>query len=80
MRFAPQANFLGNPSIAVPVGFDASTGLPASLQLLGKPWQEGTLLRLAGVLESVLQPASCAANKQPQAFINAVTGLSAFPA
>ncbi len=80
MRFAPQANFLGNPSVAVPVGCDAKTGLPASLQLLGKPWQEGTLLRLAGVLESALRGGGCAVSKQPQAFINALTGASAFPA
>ncbi len=39
-----QANFLGLPSIAVPVGKD-SKGLPISLQIMGKPWHEATLIK-----------------------------------
>lgn len=39
-----QANFIGLPAISVPVGSD-SKGLPIGLQLLGKAWREGTLLK-----------------------------------
>ena len=36
-------NYLGLPSLAVPVGF-TSSGLPASMQLVGRPFAEATLL------------------------------------
>jgi len=39
-------NYLGLPSIAVPCGF-TSGRLPASFQLVGRPFSEGTLLRAA---------------------------------
>lgn len=39
-------NYLGLPSIAVPCGF-ASNGLPASFQLVGRPFAEPVLLRAA---------------------------------
>jgi hypothetical protein len=39
-----QANFIGLPAISVPVGCD-SANLPIGLQMMGHPWQEGTLLR-----------------------------------
>ncbi|KAL6752392.1 fatty acid amide hydrolase [Haematococcus lacustris] len=55
MRFVHQANLLGLPAISLPVGRDAK-GLPIGLQLIGKPWQEGTLLRWAAALERRLQP------------------------
>ena len=50
MRFAPLANLTGLPAISVPSGVDSS-GLPIGLQLLGRAWEEHTLLRLAGVVE-----------------------------
>jgi len=40
------ANYFGLPAISVPCGFD-KRGLPAGLQIVGKPWDEGTVLRLA---------------------------------
>jgi aspartyl-tRNA(Asn)/glutamyl-tRNA(Gln) amidotransferase subunit A len=39
-------NYLGLPSVAVPCGFTRS-GLPASFQLVGRPYAEGLLLRAA---------------------------------
>jgi aspartyl-tRNA(Asn)/glutamyl-tRNA(Gln) amidotransferase subunit A len=40
------ANYFGVPAISVPCGFDAR-GLPIGLQVVGKPWDEATVLRLA---------------------------------
>ncbi|MDW8008675.1 MAG: amidase [Chloroflexota bacterium] len=39
-------NVSGQPAISVPCGFDSS-GLPIGLQLVGRWWDEGTLLRAA---------------------------------
>jgi aspartyl-tRNA(Asn)/glutamyl-tRNA(Gln) amidotransferase subunit A len=40
------ANYYGLPAISVPCGFDAN-GLPLGLQVVGKPWAEDAVLRLA---------------------------------
>jgi aspartyl-tRNA(Asn)/glutamyl-tRNA(Gln) amidotransferase subunit A len=48
--FAVTANMAGLPGIAVPTGLDSS-GLPLSLQLIGRPFDEATLFRAAQVLE-----------------------------
>lgn len=50
MRFIVAANLLGFPAISIPIGYDKQ-GLPIGLQLLGRPWNEATLLRLASVIE-----------------------------
>ena len=47
----PIANATGLPAIALPVGFD-SNGLPISVQLIGKPAAESTLISLAAQLEA----------------------------
>ncbi|MFN6570703.1 amidase [Dendronalium sp. ChiSLP03b] len=47
----PPANATGLPAIALPVGFD-SKGLPISVQLVGKPAAEATLISLAAQLEA----------------------------
>jgi amidase len=47
----PIANATGLPAIALPVGFD-SNGLPLSVQLIGKPAAESTLISLAAQLEA----------------------------
>jgi aspartyl-tRNA(Asn)/glutamyl-tRNA(Gln) amidotransferase subunit A len=44
-------NLAGLPGISVPVGL-AGNGLPLGLQLIGRPWEEGELLALAGALEA----------------------------
>ncbi len=51
MRFAQPGNLTGLPGISVPAGYDES-GLPVGLQLMGRPWAEHTLLRLARVVEA----------------------------
>jgi aspartyl-tRNA(Asn)/glutamyl-tRNA(Gln) amidotransferase subunit A len=40
------ANYYGLPAISVPCGFD-SHGLPLGLQVVGKPWDDRSVLRLA---------------------------------
>ncbi|WP_413172824.1 amidase [Anabaena azotica] len=47
----PVANATGLPAIAIPVGFD-SNGLPISVQLVGKPAAESTIISLAAQLEA----------------------------
>ncbi|MEP2530098.1 Asp-tRNA(Asn)/Glu-tRNA(Gln) amidotransferase subunit GatA [Shimia sp.] len=48
--FTVTVNLAGLPGIAVPTGVD-SQGLPLSLQLIGRPWEEGDLLNTAYALE-----------------------------
>jgi len=50
MRFAPEANIGGFPAISFPVGYDVQ-GLPVGMQLMGRPWEESLLLRLANFSE-----------------------------
>ena len=40
------ANYFGLPAISVPSGFDKN-GLPLGLQIVGKPWDEASVLHLA---------------------------------
>ena len=48
--FTVPASLAGLPGISVPAGLN-SEGLPLGLQLLGRPFDEETLLRAAEVLE-----------------------------
>jgi amidase len=53
-RFYPYCvpwNHLGNPAMAVPAGF-AANGMPLSVQIVGRPGDEATLLSLAAQLEA----------------------------
>jgi aspartyl-tRNA(Asn)/glutamyl-tRNA(Gln) amidotransferase subunit A len=44
-RFTRPINYLGLPALALPCGFLAN-GLPVGMQLVGRPFAEGTILRL----------------------------------
>jgi aspartyl-tRNA(Asn)/glutamyl-tRNA(Gln) amidotransferase subunit A len=44
--FTVFANYFGLPAISVPSGFEEN-GLPIGLQFLGRPWDDGVVLRLA---------------------------------
>ena len=44
-------NYTGQPAAAVPAGFTAD-GLPLSVQLVGRPNDEATLLSLAAQIEA----------------------------
>jgi aspartyl-tRNA(Asn)/glutamyl-tRNA(Gln) amidotransferase subunit A len=48
--FTVTVNLAGLPGISVPGGLDAQ-GLPLGLQLIGRPFEEGTLFALAEVIE-----------------------------
>lgn len=48
--FTIPANLAGLPAISVPCGFDSSN-LPVGLQLIGRPLDEGTLLKVSYALE-----------------------------
>jgi amidase len=48
--FTPIANATGNPAIALPLAW-SETGLPVGVQLVGRWFEEATLLRLAAQLE-----------------------------
>jgi aspartyl-tRNA(Asn)/glutamyl-tRNA(Gln) amidotransferase subunit A len=52
--FTVPASLAGLPGISVPAGLDAQ-GLPLGLQMLGRPFDEMTLFRLAGVMEEAAQ-------------------------
>jgi len=50
MMTATTFNVLGLPALAAPFGIDEA-GLPVGVQLVGRPWQEETLLELGAQLE-----------------------------
>ncbi len=49
--FGPPWNYVGNPAASVPAGF-TDDGVPLSVQLVGRPNDEATLLSLAAQLEA----------------------------
>jgi aspartyl-tRNA(Asn)/glutamyl-tRNA(Gln) amidotransferase subunit A len=70
----------GQPAIAIPCGF-TSTGLPLSFQIVGHPFQEAMVYRVAQAYESATRwidqhppgledearvPSACASNPRPE--------------
>lgn len=51
MKYSSLANFTGIPGVVVPVGYDKE-GLPISLQIMGRWWQEHVILRVAYAVEN----------------------------
>nr|XP_016470606.1 PREDICTED: fatty acid amide hydrolase-like [Nicotiana tabacum]XP_016470607.1 PREDICTED: fatty acid amide hydrolase-like [Nicotiana tabacum] len=69
MRFIIAANLLGLPAVSVPVGYDKQ-GLPIGIQLIGRPWCEASILRLAAAIEE-----TCAEpKKKPLQFYDILKG------
>jgi aspartyl-tRNA(Asn)/glutamyl-tRNA(Gln) amidotransferase subunit A len=52
--FTVGANLAGLPGISVPCGFTAG-GLPIGLQLISRPWEEATMLRVADAYEAATE-------------------------
>lgn len=52
--FTIPASMAGLPGMSVPAGL-SSTGLPLGLQILGRPWDEATVLRVGQNLEQAAQ-------------------------
>ncbi|MEK9905999.1 MAG: amidase family protein, partial [Rhodospirillales bacterium] len=52
--FTVPASLAGLPAISVPAGVDAN-GLPLGLQIIGRPFDEGTILRLGQAIEDAAQ-------------------------
>ena len=57
VRLSAPANITGLPSVAMPSGFAAS-GLPTSVQVIGRPFQEARILRIARAYERTVDWAS----------------------
>ena len=49
--FTVGANLAGLPGISIPCGFTTNPKLPIGLQLLGKPFGEETMLKIAHAYE-----------------------------
>jgi aspartyl-tRNA(Asn)/glutamyl-tRNA(Gln) amidotransferase subunit A len=54
--FTITCNLAALPGMSVPCGLDGATGMPVGLQLVGRPFDEATLLRAARALERELGP------------------------
>ena len=54
MRYVIPGNFVGLPAMTLPVGYD-SQGLPISMQVMGRHWQEHVLFRVAAMVERVVE-------------------------
>ena len=54
--FTITCNLAALPGLSVPYGIDGPTGMPVGLQLVGRPFDEATLLRAARALERELPP------------------------
>ncbi len=54
--FTVPCNLAALPGLSVPCGRHPQSGLPVGLQLLGRPFDEGTLLRTARALEREVGP------------------------
>ncbi len=51
MPFLTHQNLTGFPAAVVPMGFSGKEGLPLSLQVIGRPWEEAEVLRAVHAYE-----------------------------
>jgi aspartyl-tRNA(Asn)/glutamyl-tRNA(Gln) amidotransferase subunit A len=55
LRFTAPFNVTGQPALAIPTGL-APNGLPVSMQIIGKPFDEATVFRVADAYERARGP------------------------
>ncbi len=55
LRFTAPFNVTGQPALALPTGMTPA-GLPVSMQIIGKPFDEATVFRVADAFERVRDP------------------------
>jgi len=67
MRFVFASNLTGHPAISFPSGYGANE-LPIGMQLIGKPWSEQLLFRVASVAENLVE------KKKPVRYYPIITG------
>jgi len=67
MLYVQAANLTGYPALSMPAGFDEA-GLPVGLQVMGRAFEEDSLLRIGAVAEQIVQP------KKPVRSWNLLTG------
>jgi len=65
MLYALPANITGLPAISIPAGYDRN-GLPLGLQVMGRPWEEETLLGIAGVADGLVERRAPVWSANPQ--------------
>ncbi|MSQ37807.1 MAG: Asp-tRNA(Asn)/Glu-tRNA(Gln) amidotransferase subunit GatA [Chloroflexi bacterium] len=53
VRFTAPFNLSGHPALAIPIGVDGN-GLPISLQVVGRAYDEATVLRVGAAIETAL--------------------------
>jgi len=70
MKFVLAANLLGLPAMSVHVGHDKD-GLPIGIQLIGRPWGEANLLRVAYAIEELC----LSSRKKPFVFYDVIRGV-----
>ncbi len=55
MRFTAPFNYSGSPTISLPCGLATANGVPVSLQLIGRHFEEAMLLRVAAAFEAATE-------------------------
>jgi len=55
LRFTAPFNVTGLPALAIPTGL-APNGMPVSMQIIGKPFDEATVFQVADAYERVRGP------------------------
>jgi len=55
LRFTAPFNVTGQPALAIPTGLSAD-GLPLSMQIIGRPFDEAAVFRIAAAYEETRGP------------------------
>ena len=68
MRFVLAPNLTGHPAISFPAGYDPA-GLPVGIQMIGRPWEEHVLLRLARIASGLVE------QRAPEIYYSLLRGM-----